>query len=88
MTALLQSLWHIWLYFKHCYSEYQLWNVLWFTDSPYRMSVTAHETFSAQSTTKKVKVKISLSDKFLEERHVELFSDSGRYLYSVQHWDV
>ena len=32
------------------------------------MSVIAHETFSAQSTTKGAKVKISLPDKFLRER--------------------
>ena len=34
------------------------------------MSVTAHEIFSAQSTSKGIKVKILLSDKFLRERYM------------------
>ena len=50
--------------------KYQSWNVLWFTGSPCRMSVTAHEIFSAQSTSKGIKVKILLSDKFLRERYM------------------
>ena len=37
----------------------------------YTMSVSEHNTFSAQSNvTKGVKVKISLSDKFLRERYM------------------